>query len=62
MTTLVVLDAKMFFGASNAENGFIWDAVNGFVLQGYRVDSVVYSSAQRHEPNPDEFTIVMSKP
>jgi hypothetical protein len=65
--TLVVLDAKMFLvdlseAGRSVENDYIWDAVNGFILQGYNVDSVVLSSAQvNNEPNPHEFTVVMSK-
>jgi hypothetical protein len=65
---LVILDAKMFLVDStdterSVENTHIWQAVEAFIaLHGYSVDSVMLSSAQRNEPNPDEFTVVMSKP
>lgn len=65
---LVVLDAKMFLADSTetdrfVENDLIWQAVEAFIaLHGYSMDSVVLSSAQRNEPNPDEFIVVMSKP
>lgn len=64
---LVVLDAKMFLvdttdTSRSVENDLIWQAVEAFIaLQGYSVDSIVLSSAQRNEPNPDEFIVVMSK-
>jgi hypothetical protein len=65
---LVVLDAKMFLVDTTdterfIENDLIWQALEAFIaLHGYSVDSVVLSSAQRNEPNPDEFIVVMSKP
>jgi hypothetical protein len=60
---LVVLDAKMYFGGSNMyENSWIWDAVNGFILQGYNVDSVVLPGQGSNDFSQREVLVVMSKP
>lgn len=39
----------------------IWDAVNGFILQGYNVDSVVLPGQGSIELSQREVLVVMSK-
>jgi hypothetical protein len=60
---LVVLDAKVFLNIeSGGKNRFIWQAVDGFILLGYSVDSVVLNNHGSDERNPHEFIVVMTKP
>jgi hypothetical protein len=64
---LVVLSGKKFLvdtidTVRFSENTLIWQAVEAFItIHGYSVDSVIISNAQRNDPNPHEFIIVMSK-
>ncbi len=60
--TTVVLNGDLIIPSAglNINNPFIWQAVDEFKVQGYRVDSVIVSG-QGSQANPHELYVVMSK-
>jgi hypothetical protein len=61
--TTVVLNGDLLIRSSPGlyiDNPFIWQAVDEFKVQGYKVDSVMVSG-QGSQGNPHELYVVMSK-
>ena len=60
--TTVVLNGDLLIPSAggNINNPFIWQAVDEFKVQGYRVDSVMVSG-EGSRGNPHQLYVVMSK-